>query len=107
MLDRFTVGNFTAMRSFATHVPSHYSEDAFMDTFIPIGVDGGEELMHTFDQTRGVNPRHVWTVVTGDDSDNLYAVPGYHVVNRKGYLITEKPWVTGDEEAVYFEAEPV
>jgi len=34
---------------------------------------------------------HVWTIIEGDTCD-LYYVPGYHLVNRLGYLVTEEPW---------------
>lgn len=48
---------------------------------------------------------HVWTVVEAEDDDgrqHLIACPGFHVVNRIGYLLTERPWVTGDEDAYWF-----
>jgi hypothetical protein len=40
---------------------------------------------------------HVWTVI--EDDGRTYAVAGYHVVNKIGYVITAAPWQTGDEEA--------
>ena len=49
----------------------------------------GEEL----DYVRSVadtEPRRVWTLVEGDDS-NLYIVAGYHLVNRLNYFITKEP----------------
>lgn len=48
---------------------------------------------------------HVWTVVEAEDEDgreHLIACPGFHVVNKIGYLLTERPWATGDEEAFWF-----
>ena len=33
---------------------------------------------------------HVWTVVEVDG--DLYVIPGWHVVNRIGYNVTEQPW---------------
>jgi hypothetical protein len=51
----------------------------------------------------------VWTVVeTGDcDNESWYALPGFHIVNKIGYLLAEVPWVDGEEpgEAVWFEAD--
>jgi hypothetical protein len=41
--------------------------------------------------------RHVWTIIEGDDGE-FYLSAGYHIVNRFGYMITKKPWVSGDEE---------
>jgi hypothetical protein len=39
---------------------------------------------------------HVWTLIEGDDGS--FISPGYHLVNRMGYFITEEPWdnQTGD-----------
>ena len=47
---------------------------------------------------------HVWTVVeTGDDRDgNWYALPGYHVINKIGYVLTVKPWNDDTPDAIYF-----
>ena len=46
----------------------------------------------------------VWTVVeTSDDSDGTwYALPGYHAVNKIGYVVTEKPWDDETPDAIYF-----
>ena len=57
------------------------------------GIDGylietyGEEL----DTVRSTIVKYVWTMVDGDDGD-LYLSPGYHLVNRLGYIITRIPW---------------
>jgi hypothetical protein len=40
-------------------------------------------------------PKRVWTLVDGDD--DMYIVAGMHLVNRVGYIITKKNWVTGEE----------
>ena len=40
--------------------------------------------------------KRVWTVVDADGE--LYIIAGFHFVNRMGYIITEKEWVTGEEE---------
>lgn len=36
------------------------------------------------------NSDHLWTVVDADG--DLYAVSGWHYVNRIGYVITEQAW---------------
>lgn len=38
----------------------------------------------------------VWTVVEGD-TGLLYLVAGYHYVNRLCYVISKRPWTTGQE----------
>jgi len=57
-----------------------------------------------FEDVRSCSPHLIWTVVdTGDDSDrNWYAVPGLHVVNRLGYVLTTKPWNCQTPPAIYF-----
>lgn len=51
----------------------------------------------TFEQVSASSPQHVWTIVEGDDGTQ-WAQPGFHVVNRLGYITTERPWATGSEE---------
>lgn len=48
----------------------------------------GSEL----DAVKAADPACVWTLVSGDDDDGLYLLSGCHVVNRLGYLITERRW---------------
>lgn len=55
----------------------------------------GEELDFVRSQSQG----HVWTIVENDEV--LTLLPGYHRVNRLGYILTENPWKTGDEEVVF------
>ncbi len=50
----------------------------------------GPELNHVLSQEKD----RVWSLVDGDDN-NMYIANGYHLVNRIGYFITEKPF-TGD-----------
>ena len=40
------------------------------------------------------NPRHVWTVL--DCDGKLYVNPGYHCVNRLGYVLTAQPWTDAE-----------
>lgn len=47
------------------------------------------------------NSKHLWTIVDGDDG-SMYALSGWHYVNRVGYIITTEPW-TEETEAVWFE----
>lgn len=34
---------------------------------------------------------HVWTLVNGEGG-NPVVLSGFHIVNRIGYFVTEKPW---------------
>lgn len=76
------------------------SEDDFEERYLPRQADSGD--LFEFDELKrmGIEDRFVWTIVEGDSGD-LYASAGYHLVNRLGYIITEVPWTTGLEEAVW------
>lgn len=86
------------------------SEDEFDFAFNPLEAkSNGERVIlnytdaERFAKDQGLNKEHIWAIVEGED-DSLYASPGYHVVNTIGFVVTEKPWVTGAEEAVWYEA---
>lgn len=55
---------------------------------------GGSNLFETFgddmDTVNAADPKCVWTVLDGE-GDSQYLVPGFHHVNRIGYVIAEKP----------------
>jgi hypothetical protein len=42
---------------------------------------------------------YVWTVIEGDK--NWYLCPGYHIVNRMGYVLTSVPWKEGQRDLKY------
>lgn len=86
------------------------SEHDFMDTYQPIqsGAEG-DFMLQTFEEAlafaeaRGLSVSHVWTVLeSGDgDDDSLYVSAGAHLVNRLYFIVTEKPWETGIEDAIW------
>lgn len=45
----------------------------------------------------GEHKQNVWTIIDGEDDDNLYIIAGYHYVNRLYYVITNEKW-TNDYE---------
>ena len=51
----------------------------------------GEELEYI----KSVDNNRLWTWIQGDMSDLI--VPGYCIVNRLGYYVTEIPWTDEDE----------
>lgn len=66
------------------------SDDRFVEKFDPRDEQVGIEKARRHDL------KNVWTVVDADGA--LYALAGYHCVNRTGqYIITSKPWQTGLE----------
>jgi hypothetical protein len=42
---------------------------------------------------------YVWTIL--DCDGGLYASPGWHFVNRFGYLLAEVPWKEGQRDLKY------
>jgi hypothetical protein len=52
----------------------------------------GEELeyIHSFLN----KSRHIWTIV--DNDGELVLQAGYWLINRMGYIVTERPWETED-----------
>lgn len=83
------------------------TEEDFEVRFHPITKNGDGELFEWADVQNLLDP-WVWTVVeTGDPiNDSWYALPGFHIVNKVGYLRSETPWTDGDMEAVWFERWP-
>ena len=86
-------------------MPTRYA-DTFEKKFKPIVPEGSEwgaddagilrPLELTDDMLDGEN-RHLWTLVDPMvDSGMQYWLPGYHYVNREGYVFTEVPWTDAD-----------
>lgn len=48
----------------------------------------GEELDYI--QSFFNKPRHIWTIIEAEDE--LVIQAGYWLINRMGYIITERPW---------------
>lgn len=69
-------------------------EDRFTVTPNP---DDEGRLWFEHAETLAYPLRRVWTVVEGD-SGALWALPGYHIVDRVYYLITEEEWTPAEEE---------
>jgi hypothetical protein len=50
----------------------------------------------TYNDVKYTPAEVVWTIVSGDDGSQ-WAEAGFHVVNRLGYRLTQRPWTTGTE----------
>jgi hypothetical protein len=70
-------------------IKNHFSNDPDYEMFETYG----EELEFVMAQ----DPRNIWTYMDADGGSLI--VEGYHLVNRLGYYITEKPW--SENEAGY------
>jgi hypothetical protein len=51
----------------------------------------GEDL----EKAKITDDNHIWTIVN-TDNDLMQICPGFHLVNRIGYLQTHKPWTSQD-----------
>lgn len=70
---------------------NHIAEDSLFDGY----------MFETYDEewefVKAQNPNNVWTIIDGD-FEQMFIVPGFHVVNRIGYIITEEEWEDQDFE---------
>ena len=59
----------------------------------------GTDLVEREPGACGPKYKYLWTVLESDTgrSDAWYITPGFHLVNRVGYVITEVPWPTDVE----------
>ena len=80
----------------------YISEDEFWNDWEVIQKASGE--LFEFEDVKNQPLNHVWTIIeTGDDdNESWYASPGFHIVNRMGYVMTKRPWVDDLRDAVYF-----
>jgi hypothetical protein len=77
------------------------TEEEFDTQFTPVPAADGDAVRPSDDGLDKASTK-LWTIVDGDDG-GLYAVSGWHLVNRVGYLLTEEDW-TEPTEAVWFAA---
>ena len=67
------------------------------EDYLPINNQfrAGERMFETFgpelEFVRSCPENKVWTLMD-DDEGNVVVTTGFHVVNRIGYYVTEKPW---------------
>ena len=77
------------------------TESEFERRFRPLTKDGEGELF-SYEEVKYHNLYRVWTVVESDDGKHQIACPGFHTVNVNGYLKSEFPWRTGDEQGYWY-----
>lgn len=61
----------------------------------------GEEVEYIRNLAKEGKIKHIWTVVD-DENGDLVILSGAWVINRMGYIVTEKPWT---KEGVHVEEE--
>ncbi len=82
------------------------NEETWDSTYQPI-MDSQEEgsFVQEYDEIKDVDVHHVWSLIDGSDTDSIFVLPGFRLVNVIAYVETKVPWVTGDEEAFYYDSE--
>ena len=80
----------------------YISEDEFRDGWGVVTKPNGD--LFDYKDVKGQPLSHVWTIIdSGSDEDgNWHASPGFHIVNRLGYVLTEKGWEDDTRDAIYF-----
>jgi len=72
----------------------------FERRFRPIEFNGDFMREHK-DIPEGTDWHHVWTMIEGDRTRRWYLSPGYHVVNRLGYVVCEVPFTDAEQTRDY------
>ena len=92
-------------------------EDDFDTEYRPLTGPNGSALLdnwrevaaaaatHAPSATDSTAARHVWTVVDPGTDGTLYGLPGWHGINVVGYALTEEPWESRQDEAVWLSPE--
>lgn len=75
--------------------------DTFFSKYEPREQPDGN-MIHEHHAARQNPINHVWSIVESSVTEDLYAVPGYRVINVIGYAVTEKPWEHEHIEAEWF-----
>lgn len=80
----------------------YISEDEFWENWGVI--QKGDGNLFDYKSVKDKPIDHVWTILESgsDENDNWYASPGFHYVNRLGYVLTRNPWIDAFQDAIYF-----
>jgi hypothetical protein len=68
----------------------HYKENGFYmyETY-------GKEYEIVQKHIKNYGENYIWTLIDGSSS-KMYAIPGWHFINRLGYLLTTIPFKEGE-----------
>lgn len=76
-------------------------EPTFWEKYRPVGDPAEGQVIREPGSIPNLAATTVWTVVETGESETLYALPGIHVVNRLGMVVTERPWPHRNVVAIY------
>lgn len=77
------------------------SEQQFEDVWGVYAHPSGE--LFWIDDVRNQSLNNVWSIVESgsDDNEDWFAMPGFHIVNLLGYVMTEMAWSDPMQDAVF------
>jgi len=76
-------------------------ELTFWEKYRPVADPAEGQVIRGLGSIGNLAATTLWTVVDTGESETLYALPGSHVVNRLGYVVTERPWPHRSVVAIY------
>lgn len=87
---------------------NYISEQDFVEFWGAHAKPSGD--LYLYDDVKSMLHEHVWTVSEGEELDNdgfnrdgsWYASPGISTINALGYLTTDRPWIKGTADAVWY-----
>jgi hypothetical protein len=71
---------------------NHLDDNASLDGCMFETYGKEDKFVRSFFHT----PDMIWTVLNEPGKREEYIVPGYHTVNRMGYILTVNPWTDED-----------
>ena len=74
------------------------TDDEWDRRYKPLDAGGGS-LAREYPETLHYDPHQVWSYIDGNAGATFIA-NGYHVVNAFAYVVTEEPWVDGQQITV-------
>lgn len=80
-------------------------EETFWEKYRPIVEPTEDQAIRGPEHVSNLKATTLWTIVDTSESESLYALPGCHLVNRLGYVVTERPWPHRNVVAVYSHGE--
>lgn len=98
------IGELTGRLESPDPLPETMGEEMFVEYFKPSPLPGNGDLLDYPAVSRQPENR-VWTITEGDGG-NWYAAPGFHQVNRLGYILTDRPWTPDMKTVAEWLVEP-
>lgn len=87
-------------------MPETIKQADFEKEYSPTDMMSHPDVRKYIDE-KGFTHKNVWTIIDGDNSDNLFACAGFHIVNAIDYIVTEKEWTHENQTAEWLNYDDV